>query len=165
MPFSLFLSFPPWALSLNSPCLAVSLLYTLLHLFLCFFSFSPLHLVDTVSFLWPAGQLVALVTFCTAAHLCFVTWADVAHHRAQHALNKPSNSKAPQGTSLSATLLTPCQGCQLLSTNCQPNPFPVPLATLHDTTVFACLHFKCWKCENSNGTVPHFYWAIPTAVK
>lgn len=30
--------------------------------------------------------------------------ADVAHHRTQHALNKPSNPKTPQGTILSAPL-------------------------------------------------------------
>lgn len=40
--------------------------------------------------------------------------ADVAHHRAQHALNKPSNPKTPQGTILSAPYLPPplCPPCR-----------------------------------------------------
>lgn len=122
MPFFTLSLLSTWSLSFIFPCLAVSLIYTLLHSFLCFFSFSPLHLVDTVSF----GLLVNLlpfVTFCTATHLCFVTWADVAHHRAQHALNKPSNSKAPQGTSLSATLLTPAKDAShCRPTACQTGP-------------------------------------------
>lgn len=44
-----------------------------------------------------------LVTFTLRPPvLCDYHLADVAHHRTQHALNKPSNPKTPQGTNLSA---------------------------------------------------------------
>lgn len=45
--------------------------------------------------------------------------SDVAYHRAQHALNKPSNPKTPQGTIVFALTLSPplCPPC-----GCQPPP-------------------------------------------
>lgn len=45
------------------------------------------------SFLWPPGDLSCAL---------WLPLSDVAHHRAQHALNKPSNPKTPQGTILFA---------------------------------------------------------------
>ncbi len=109
------------------PCLAFTSLFTLFfHLFFCFFPSLPLlSSFWPVSFLWAPGELVGLVVLCTVAHLCFVTSADVAHHRPQHALNKPSNSKAPQGTSLSATLTLLPYGCQPSSTHCQHSLRPL----------------------------------------
>ncbi len=112
------------------PCHAFSSLFTLF--FTCFsvFSLPLLSSFWLVSFLWSPGELVGLVVLCTVAHLCFVTSADVAHHRPQHALNKPSNPKAPQGTSLSATLALLPYGCQPSSTHCQHSLRPLTATEL-----------------------------------
>lgn len=95
-------------------CRPISLLFNLMF----YFSFSSISLPHFSppfpgAALFPfSGLLVTFAPwpFCTAGHLCFVTApADVAHHRAQHAVNKPSNPKTPQGTILSAPY------CALLS--------------------------------------------------
>lgn len=58
------------------------------------------------SFLWPPGDLSCAL---------WLPLSDVAHHRAQHALNKPSNPKTPQGTILVALLPQPVD-----ANRCQP---------------------------------------------
>lgn len=122
-----------------SPWLDFSLLFTLFFICFLFFPFPS----SSISGPFPSfGLLVilcGLVVLCTVSHLCFVTSADVAHHRPQHALNKPSNPKAPQGTSLSATLAPLPYGCQPPSTDCQPGLLlPLYLISL------------CWKFEFIN---------------
>ena len=115
-------------LSLLSSCRAIFLPFTLMFFFSLFppspfpislHSFSLLSpgpwlfsfLLELLGYLLPRDFFLAPL-----GHLCFVTdppSADVAHHRAQHAPNKPSNPKAPQGTFLSALpSLTSYCGCQ-----------------------------------------------------
>lgn len=87
-----------------SPWLDFSLLFTLFYICFLFFPFPSSSISGPFPSFGLLVNLCGLVVLCTVSHLCFVTSADVAHHRPQHALNKPSNPKAPQGTSLSATL-------------------------------------------------------------
>lgn len=82
-------------------------------------------------------DLFALLATCAL----WLPLADVAHHRAQHALNKPSNLKTPQGTTLSApylflTLSPPCG-------NPPPSSKPPQLfsATMLQLTDFGCYCF------------------------
>lgn len=92
-------------------CLPISLLFT--HMFYFYFSsissISSFVLLVLPCFLSVASwwslpcDLFALLAPCAL----WLPLADVAHHRAQHALNKPSNPKTPQGTILSAPNLPP----------------------------------------------------------
>lgn len=78
---------------------------------------------------WPFPcDLIAPLATC----VLWLPLADVAHHRAQHALNKPSNPKTPQGTILSASNLSPplCPPC-----GCQPPP-----SVAKTWQAFLCLH-------------------------
>lgn len=82
-----------------------------------------------------SGLLVTfpLRPYCTTGHrVLWLPLADVAHHRAQHAFNKPSNLKTPQGTILSASNLSPpiCPPC-----GCQPPP-----SDAKSWQAFLCLH-------------------------
>lgn len=79
------------------PCLTLTILI----------SFFPPCLPLCPFFVFPGSTLFSffglLVTFTLRPPvLCDYHLADVAHHRTQHALNKPSNPKTPQGTNLSA---------------------------------------------------------------
>ncbi len=124
--FSLSLLLLHLSLSIPLPCLYLTVHSLCFHLFFCFFPSLPLlSSFWPVSFLWAPGELVAW-WFCAPWPTCAL-WpsADVAHHRPQHALNKPSNSKAPQGTSLSATLTLLPYGCQPSSTHCQHSLRPL----------------------------------------
>lgn len=84
------------------------------------------------SFLWPPGDLSCAL---------WLPLSDVAHHRAQHALNKPSNPKTPQGTILFTP--PPTCGCQPLPSVSQSRPvFSVSL--LHSATGCYCFIINAW---------------------
>lgn len=99
---------------------------------------------------WPLPcDLFAPVATCAL----WLPLADVAHHRAKHALNKPSNLKTPQGTILSAPYLASplclSSGCQLPSFVAKTSP-----ALLHHhavinhhlaATASECLVILKWK--------------------
>lgn len=77
-----------------------------------------------VSFLWPPGDLCPVNPFAPLATCAlWLPPADVAHHRAQHALNKPSNPKTPQGTILSVPYL-PLPLFPVNANHCRPLPKP-----------------------------------------